>query len=94
MVSPGQDCGTDYDDYMLSFYFGRHDEGITQLKSMLKWWSTSWWARTVANNWYGSGLSARVYQQTPGGGIDNYDVKWCIDDYFYPYFETFRLRKY
>jgi hypothetical protein len=94
MVSPGQDCGTDYDDYMLSFAFGRHNESIEQLRSMLKWYSTNYYARTLLNSLHPNGLDVRVYQETPGGGVDNYDVKVCMDDYFYPYFETFLLRKY
>lgn len=78
MQAPGDDCGTDHDDYMLSFYFGRHNESIGQLSSMLKWTSSSWWVRALLGS-----LSARLYQQTPQNGPDNYDVKICIDDYFY-----------
>lgn len=89
MAAPGDDCGTDHDDFMLSFYFGNHAEGREQLAGMLRWYSTDWWTRVLLDT-----LSARVYEQNPGGGRDNYDIKICIDDYFESRLETFRLRKY
>jgi hypothetical protein len=90
MWAPGDDCGTDYDDYMLSFYFGNHAESLSQLRTMLKYTSTNWWVRLVL---IGS-LSSRVYEQTSGGGRDNYNIYSCIDDYYYPYLSTFLMRKY
>lgn len=89
MDAPGTDCGNDDDDYMLSFYFGRHNESISQLAPKLKWYSTNWLVRVLLGD-----TDVRIYQQTPETGADNYDIKMCLDDYFQPYFETFRLRKY
>lgn len=89
MWAPGDDCGADHDDYMLSFYFGNHAESLSQLRPMLKYTSTSWWVRAVLFD-----LSSRVYEQTPGGERDNYNIYSCIDDYYYPYLSTFIMRKY
>ncbi len=89
MWAPGSDCGTDYDDYMLSFYFGWHDQNASTLKGMLKWTSTSGWVQGLLGN-----MSARLYEQTTGGSADNYNVYACVDNYFEPYFSTFKMRKY
>lgn len=89
MWAPGSDCGTDYDDYMLSFYFGYHGEGISTLKSMLKWSSSNLAVMALMGS-----LDGRLYQQTAGGGADNYNFYACVDDGYGGYLETFTLRKY
>lgn len=89
MWAPGDDCGTDHDDYMLSFYFGYHSQSISTLKAMLKWYSSDPLVLTLLNN-----LTGRLYQQTSGGGPDNYNFYACLDDFFGGYLETFELRKY
>ena len=87
--APGADCGTDYDDFMLSFYFGNHAESLSQLRPMLRWYSTHWIPRALIGT-----MDARVYEQTSGGGRDNYNIYACLDDYFLEYYHTFRMRKY
>lgn len=89
MAAPGSDCGTDYDDYMLSFYFGNHAESASSLKGMLRWTSSSSVVRALLGN-----MSGRLYEETAGGGRDNYNVYLCVDDWFGGYLETFKLRKY
>lgn len=88
------DCSTaannDTDDFMVSFYFGAHDESASTLNSMLRWTSSNSWVRALV----GSNTSGRMYEQTVGGTTDSYDFYMCLDDYYDPYLVTFLLRKY
>lgn len=85
------DCGGASDDFMLSFYFGYHNENAATLSDKLRWTSTESKPR---DSWYLNSLSARLYEQTKGGGADNYNVYVCLDDKWFDYFPTFRIRKY
>lgn len=87
--APDDDCGADDYDYMLSFYFGMHDQSLDQLKPILRISTFNWWASI----WLRSGVSARVYEQTRGGQRDNYDIYVCLDPYFIYYFETMQIKK-
>ncbi len=89
MWAPGSDCGTDYDDYMLSFYFGNHSESASTLRSMLRWNSSS----AIVSLLLGT-VEGRLYEQTRGGSRDNYNFYACVDDFFGGYLETISLQKY
>lgn len=83
------ECGDDFDDFMLSFWFGYHNESLATLRSKLRWTSSSSWVKTLISK-----LSGRVYEQTYGGGSDNYNIYVCLDGYFERYMTTFDMRKY
>lgn len=87
------DCGGT-DDIRLSFYFGNHAESLAQLAPMLRWATNSIAATLYLMVVHGGKISSRVYEQTEGGGRDNYNVYACIPGYLYPYINTFVIRKY
>ncbi len=94
MDAPGSDCGSDDDDYMLSFYFGNHAESYSQLRYQLKWYSTNWFARWYLLTFHQGRMSGRLYQQNPQSGRDNYNVYVCVPGFLGPYLHTFKMRKY